>query len=638
MADITTLLTNGSSANRVDIVFVAEGYTAAERAKFLADANTFLAAMLGDANAKLNAPFSVYKNLFNASALFVASAQSGTDQPNNNTYVNTYFNSSQHGSDGRLLYGDFGKVDTAVSQAYASNAHELTVVLVNTALYGGAGGEIAWASAGNIASSEVILHEIGHSFAGLQDEYVDTSIASNYPISDPGFQNSAHVTDSLNRIPWSAWLGYKDGDLGVVGTYEGGYYRASGIWRATLDSKMNHLNVPFSAPEKEAFALHYYAAIGDYLSMSSSIPGLYQATTPDSSLLAFTWKVNGNTVNTIDKQYFDAYGSGVYQNGATLNLTTIDNTGYIRKDLNTTQQSETALMNKPVNQLSGAATTLTVSNAIVQFDAQDNKISLADPTTVRYDYIDGGSGTDTLQINVKLSGSDYFVNQLASSTVLLGSQSTAYWAAHSVEELQFSDFIVNTKVHSDAQGISSSALQSLEELYVAYFNRVPDADGLDYWIGRYKAGMTFQQIGDAFFVAASEYPDQTGYNASLSSTDFINIIYKNALGRTEGADAPGLQYWLNELNSGHQSRGAMVGSILAGAHTYKGDATWGWVADLLDNKITVANLFAVDWGLNYSTPQASITNGMAIAAAVTSTDVNTAIHLIGIHDGQIQLA
>jgi len=636
MADVTTLLNTGPSKSRVDIVFVAEGYTAAERDKFLADAKNFLNNMLGDANTRLNAPFSVYKNLFNASAIFVASAQSGTDQPNNNISVNTYFDATQHGSDGRLLYGDFGKVTTFVSGAVASDAHELTVVLVNTTLYGGAGGSIAWASAGNISSAEVVLHEIGHSYAGLQDEYVDTSIASNYPLTDPGFLASPHVTDSLSRIPWSDWIGYKDGELGVVGTYQGGYYRDTGIWRATQDSKMNHLNKPFSAPEKEAFALKYYQSIGDYLSLSTTIPGIYQPVVPDGSLLGFTWKINGTTVNTSDKNYFDAYATGAYKTGASMSLTTIDSTGYIRKNLSTTQQVENATLDKAVINVSGVSTVLTGSNSIVQLDASNNTISLSTPDTTRFDYIDGGAGTDILQVNGSLSkGSIYFINEITGSTVLLGYQSNAYWATHNVEKIQFSDYIVNTTVYDNAHTIKTSDLQSLEELYVAYFNRVPDADGLDYWVTQYKSGMSFKQIGDAFFLAAAQYPAQTGYSANLSNTDFINTIYKNAMGRTAGADSAGLQYWLNELNTGLQSRGSMVTAVLAGARAYKGDATWGWVVDLLDNKIKVANQFAVEWGLNFLTPEASITNGIAIASAVTATDINAAIALIGISNGQI---
>ena len=73
-----------------------------------------------------------------------------------------------------------------------------------------------------------------------------------------------------------------------------------------------------------------------------------------------------------------------------------------------------------------------------------------------------------------------------------------------------------------------------------------------------------------------------------------------------------------------------MSTILSSAHTYKGDATWGWVPDLLDNKISVANQFAVTWGLNYNTPDESIARGMAIASAVTPTDTAAAIALIGV--------
>lgn len=637
MADVTTILNTGPSSHRVDIVFVAEGYTAAERAKFLTDAGNFLDKMLGDSNARLNAPFSSYKNLFNASAVFVASAQSGTTQPNKNITVNTYFGASQHGDDGRLLYGDSSKVDTLLSTAVPSDARDLVVVLVNTDQYGGAGGSIAWASASNLSSSEVVLHETGHSFAGFQDEYVDTSIADNYPLTDPRFLASAHVTDSLSRIPWSAWLGYQDGELGTVGTYEGGYYRATGVWRATMDSKMNHLGVPFSAPEKEAFALKYYAVIGNYLSLSNSIPAIYQAVTPDNSLFAYNWKINGTTVDTTSNLYFDAYATGAYQTGATMSLTTIDNTGYIRKNLSSTQQVQNATLDKSVVNLSGASVNLNGSNSIFQLDSNNHTIALTTPDTTRNDYIDGGSGTNVLQVNATLTkgSGNYFINQIAPDTVLLGTQGTAYWATHHIQEIKFADFTVNTKVYDNAHSIQKTDLQSIEELYVAYFNRVPDADGLNYWINQFKAGMSIKQMGDAFFLAAAQYPAQTGYSTNLSNTDFINNIYKNAMGRKDGADAAGLKYWLNELDSGLFSKGAMVGAVLAGARAFTGDATWGWVVNLLDNKIKVANQFAVEWALNYQTPEASITNGIAIASAVTPTDTSAAINLIGVTDGQI---
>jgi hypothetical protein len=64
---------------------------------------------------------------------------------------------------------------------------------------------------------------------------------------------------------------------------------------------------------------------------------------------------------------------------------------------------------------------------------------------------------------------------------------------------------------------------------------------------------------------------------------------------------------------------------------YTNDATWGWVAKLLDNKATVANQVAVIWGINYPTAAESITKGVAIADAVTPTDTTHALSLVGVN-------
>lgn len=639
MADLSTILNTGDSKNRVDIVFVAEGYTAAERNKFLSDAKKFLAQMLSDDNARLNAPFSNYKNYFNAQALFVASAQSGTDVPNSNQYVNTYFNASQHGSDGRLLYGDENLVLKEVNAAVPANAREMVIVLVNTALYGGAGGSVAWAAASNNSASELVLHEIGHSFADLQDEYVDLSIANNYSLTSSSFVNSAHVTDSLSRIPWSAWLGFQDGELGTVGTFEGGYYRDKGIWRATQDSKMLHLGKPFSAPEKEAFALHYYAAIGDYLSVKSLLPGIYQAQTPDPMLLSFDWKINGQSKSSSQSGYFDAYASGSYTNNALINLTTIDNSGYIRKNLSLTQQQESVQSSTAVTTLNGTQLNVALSNAILQFDASDNQIKLNNLTDFKFDYLDGGAGKDSLQINSNLANNPaFFIRAAGEQTQLLGLGDTAYWATHNIETLQFNDFTVNTSVYQHAKAIKYDALSNIESLYIAYFNRIPDADGLDFWIQGYARGMSIKEMANAFYQVAIDSPALTGFSKTQTTADFINTLYINALSRKEGADAEGLKFWQNNIDSGLMSRGEVVNAVLGIARDSANNPNYAWVADLLANKIDVATKFAVNWGLNYLTAEASVANGKALANAITPTDTSAALKLIGIVEGQIDFA
>ncbi|MFZ6819138.1 M64 family metallopeptidase [Undibacterium sp. Ji22W] len=639
MPEIIPILNTGDSAKRVDIVIVAEGYTQAERDKFVVDANTFITTFLGADNARLNAPFSTYKGFFNATALFFASTQSGTDQPNSNVEVNTYFNASQHGSDGRLLYGDGYKVESEVQKALASNAHELVIVLVNTPLYGGAGGSIAWASAGNRLASELALHEIGHSFAGLQDEYVDSIVARDFPLTATAFRESPHVTDSLGRIPWQEWMGYADGELGVIGTYEGGYYRSSGVWRATQSSKMLYLDVPFNAPEKEAFALKYYESIGDYLSLTSSFPGLYTPVTPNNALFSYTWKYAGTVLSTSTQaKTFDAYAYGAANTGTGLSLTTIDNTGTIRKNLLSTQQVETINISDAVKQIStlNYVVSATDANQILRFADGNNLIEIQNVQTANKIYFDGGAGQDVLKFSESLSTvSKLYVDRLESGTYMLGLQQPATWAVRNIENVQFQDFSVNLNIHQNAKTISKSSLKSLEDLYVAFFNRIPDADGLNYWIDQLKAGRSLVSIGDSFYESALASPELTGYRSDMTSEKFVNTVYINVLGRLDGADSEGLAYWLSQLNSGKDTPGSLVYSILNIAHGFKGTATWGWVADLLDNKAAVADKFAVDWGLNYLSTETSVMKGMAIADLVTATDTQAAITLIGLSEGQI---
>jgi hypothetical protein len=195
----------------------------------------------------------------------------------------------------------------------------------------------------------------------------------------------------------------------------------------------------------------------------------------------------------------------------------------------------------------------------------------------------------------------------------------------------FPDMSVNLRVGVDSRSISAWDLKLLEDLYVGFFNRVPEADGLDWWIAQVHAGRSIVQVADNFYAAALQYPEQTGYTSSMTAADFVNLVYRNTLGRPDGADPQGLQFWVNALANG-TSRGYLVDQVVQSALSLKGDATWGWVADLLDNKAAVAYHFAVQMGLGYNTPQDSITHGMQIASAVTPTSTAEAIALIGVPD------
>jgi hypothetical protein len=206
-----------------------------------------------------------------------------------------------------------------------------------------------------------------------------------------------------------------------------------------------------------------------------------------------------------------------------------------------------------------------------------------------------------------------------------------------IEAIKFADKTINLTVQAKAASAPPADVIRLVELYTAFFNRIPDADGMSYWIDAMKSGQSINQVAESFYNAGVNYSSLTGFSSAMTNADFINVIYKNVLGRKDGADADGLLYWQTEITLGRETSGTLVNKILDSAHTFKGNATWGWVADLLDNKITVAKKFSIDMGLNYNTPEESITQGMAIAAAITPTSTAVAISLIGVDPTSLNL-
>ena len=252
------------------------------------------------------------------------------------------------------------------------------------------------------------------------------------------------------------------------------------------------------------------------------------------------------------------------------------------------------------------------------------------------DTIDGGSGIDTVLVNSSIS--NYFITKTATGFTLVdktGLDGTD--TLTNIEAIKFSDKTINLTVQAKAASVPSADVTRLVELYTAFFNRLPDADGMSFWIDEMKAGKTINLVAEAFYNAGVNYSSLTGFSSTMTNADFINVIYKNVLGRKDGADASGLSFWETEITSGRATRGTLVTNILDSAHTFKGNKAWGWVADLLDNKITVAKKFSIDMGLNYNTPEESITKGMAISGSITPTDTTAAVTLIGVTEANLQL-
>ncbi|HKJ40697.1 MAG TPA: M64 family metallopeptidase [Sunxiuqinia sp.] len=237
---------NGKPANKVDVVFLPEGYTAGEMGKFLDDTKRLCKALF-DVN-----PFKKHKKDFNLYAVEVPSQESGSDVPGEHIYKNTAFNSTFYTFDTpRYLTSQDMK---SIHDAAADVPYDQVYLLVNTDRYGGGGfyNFICVSSVDNELSDNVFIHEFGHSFAGLADEYYTSDVAYSdyYNLTvEPWEPNITTLVDFKSK--W-ADLVAKDTPIPtpripkyskVVGVFEGGGYVDKGIYSPMEDCRMKS-NVP----------------------------------------------------------------------------------------------------------------------------------------------------------------------------------------------------------------------------------------------------------------------------------------------------------------------------------------------------------------------------------------------------------
>jgi len=235
--DITTTWGDpAEAAKRINIVLVPDGYTHAEKATLQSHAQGLVNHL------RSTTPYREHDRFINYTLVYAYSTQSGTDQCDcavvTDTAMNTGFPAAGEpcgGSGNRCLYYDSGcdsgsAAHIALAEARAP-AVDTTIVLVNTTRYGGCGGARAVYAAGNSSASEIAAHELGHSLAGLADEYVSYN----------GCGNAGEVNTSTNPTvgAWPEWIG----DLG--GPYLGAQYYNQCVYRPAGDCKMRSLFAPF---------------------------------------------------------------------------------------------------------------------------------------------------------------------------------------------------------------------------------------------------------------------------------------------------------------------------------------------------------------------------------------------------------
>jgi len=333
----------GDSANRVDIVFLGDGYTTSEiETTYTSHVLDYLSYIFDDS--ALTQPFGRYENFFNIHAIDVVSNESGADNPGTGTVRDTALDASYYwdGVTARLLYVSNAKASAAVADALGGTTFgaEMTYVLVNDTTYGGGGGVFAVYAAGNSSAREVALHEVGHSFARLADEY--GGIPEMYPGSELAAIN---VTTNPAGEKWAEWLGYIDPVLGAVGAYEGGSYYDFGIFRPTFDSKMRSLGQPFDPIAQEAFVIGFYGYVDPLDSHDDNAGTRHDVQSLsvdviDPAVIRVDWTVNGQTFVDVGETFsFGAYGLGPGE--YTVTARAYDPTDWVRGDRSQLEQTVT---------------------------------------------------------------------------------------------------------------------------------------------------------------------------------------------------------------------------------------------------------------------------------------------------------
>lgn len=248
-------ISKGADKNCIDVVFVAEGYTKEEMSIFSQDVNNSVQSLLN------NEPFKSNRNKFNFIEVDCLSKDSGVSVPQNGVWKRTAL-----GSHFNTFYSDrylttpnvFDLHDILINIPY-----EHIIILANTDVYGGGGifNSYTLTTAHNFEFTSVVVHEFGHSFAGLADEYFydDQYEEMYYSDIEPWEPNITTMADFSKK--WKDMLpaGFKVPSPAPqnesllqqctkIGVFEGGGYMSKGVYRPAYQCRMKINEAPVFCP------------------------------------------------------------------------------------------------------------------------------------------------------------------------------------------------------------------------------------------------------------------------------------------------------------------------------------------------------------------------------------------------------
>jgi hypothetical protein len=340
-ATVVPLQVTGDAAVRFSMVVMGDGYTADEMPKYRAQVDKHLNVLWSIE------PFRSYRNYINVYSLEVASPVSGiTCDPEvrekKDTPLRTHFQGGCEDPNARGIL-----VDQKLAQAYAQQAtpaYDQILVLANTDTYGGIGGRVATTSGGNSLGVLITPHELGHSLGGLQDEYTYSARGKPGGPYEEGEPKSIHLTRftdeemKAKQLKWWRWLGEESLSGGVIGRFEGGSYRTTGIWRPSRHSMMISVGYYFDQVSLERMVQR----------ISEQVELIADSTPHERPVMArqviwidtpqpvyhhldITWEMDGKPVpKAARSRVLDLRNVSGVKEGSTVTVTVVDPTPFVR--------------------------------------------------------------------------------------------------------------------------------------------------------------------------------------------------------------------------------------------------------------------------------------------------------------------
>lgn len=251
------------------------------------------------------------------------------------------------------------------------------------------------------------------------------------------------------------------------------------------------------------------------------------------------------------------------------------------------------------------------------------------------DFVDAGGGDDTIageegdDVLLGGAGNDtaIFAGNLADYSIMIdftgtmimdnGSAGTGTDFLGGIEALSFADGgsfandgTVNLAILEGGASLSGESLEMLTELYVAYFDRAPDALGLLFWGNALAIGVSMNEIAELFF----DQPEtQAKLPDSLTSSEFVLEVYDHVLERAP--DDAGRDFWVDALDTGGVTRAEFIVEFLAGARANSDAAD---DVRTIEDKADIGVSYALINGLNDATNAASVMDAYDRTDAATS--------------------